>query len=377
MTRLLIGVAIALGGFTTYQAYADLLGDIADQVSIAEYQSYLRVLTGVDPAPGTNYHIPDRWSLGVQGIYVAGDYIYNHFASAGLEPSYHIFNWTYGPSVIGEIRGSTRPDDVYIICAHYDAVPGTPGCDDNGSGTAAVMTAARILGHYRCDATVRFIAFSGEEQWMVGSLDYAHGAYLSGENIVAAINLDMILHPGFDNAEPDPDYDLDIATDPGSSWLAEYLSQQYAQYTPIDYQVHVDADAVSDHWSFWQWGYNAVGVHENTVWEIWGGSNDTYHQPTDAMDNPDFDWEFGRHAIRGAVVALAGLAGAMPIGDLNCDGSVDFDDIDPFVLALTDPAGYPIQYPNCNIMNGDCNRDGLVGFDDIDPFVALLSALRP
>ena len=60
-------------------------------------------------------------------------------------------------------------------------------------------------------------------------------------------------------------------------------------------------------------------------------------------------------------------------GDLNCDGEVDFDDINPFVLALSDPAGYAIAYPNCNILTGDINQDGLVNFEDINPFVALLS----
>ena len=61
------------------------------------------------------------------------------------------------------------------------------------------------------------------------------------------------------------------------------------------------------------------------------------------------------------------------IGDLNCDGNVDFGDINPFVLALSDPAGYAAQYPNCDIQNGDINTDGVVDFGDINPFVALLS----
>ena len=61
------------------------------------------------------------------------------------------------------------------------------------------------------------------------------------------------------------------------------------------------------------------------------------------------------------------------LGDLNCDGVVDFDDINPFVLALSDPAGYATQYPNCNILSGDCDSDGDVDFDDINAFVALLS----
>lgn len=60
-------------------------------------------------------------------------------------------------------------------------------------------------------------------------------------------------------------------------------------------------------------------------------------------------------------------------GDLNCDGVVDFDDISPFVLALSDPAGYTAAYPNCNVLNGDCNGDGFVDFNDINSFVTLLS----
>ena len=60
-------------------------------------------------------------------------------------------------------------------------------------------------------------------------------------------------------------------------------------------------------------------------------------------------------------------------GDMNCDGAVNFDDINPFVLALSDPAGYAAAYPSCNILNGDINGDGLVNFDDINPFVALLT----
>ena len=63
----------------------------------------------------------------------------------------------------------------------------------------------------------------------------------------------------------------------------------------------------------------------------------------------------------------------LPRGDLNCDGNVDFGDINPFVLALTNPAGYAAQYPNCDRMNADINGDGVVDFGDINPFVRLLT----
>ncbi len=63
----------------------------------------------------------------------------------------------------------------------------------------------------------------------------------------------------------------------------------------------------------------------------------------------------------------------LALGDANCDGFIDFDDINAFVLALGDPAGYQAAYPNCNAFYADCNADGVVDFEDINPFVALLS----
>jgi hypothetical protein len=59
-------------------------------------------------------------------------------------------------------------------------------------------------------------------------------------------------------------------------------------------------------------------------------------------------------------------------GDMDCDGSINFLDIDPFVLALFDPAAYAAGYPACRLLNADVSGDGLVNFLDIDPFVDLL-----
>ncbi|MEW6252713.1 MAG: sialidase family protein, partial [Planctomycetota bacterium] len=61
------------------------------------------------------------------------------------------------------------------------------------------------------------------------------------------------------------------------------------------------------------------------------------------------------------------------LGDLNCDDRADFGDINPFVLALSDPAGYAVAYPDCYLINADIDGNGRVDFDDINPFVALLS----
>lgn len=59
-------------------------------------------------------------------------------------------------------------------------------------------------------------------------------------------------------------------------------------------------------------------------------------------------------------------------GDTNCDGMIDFMDINPFVLALTDPIGYLQQHPDCSLLSADINRDGKVDFRDINAFVELI-----
>ncbi|MBK9126510.1 MAG: hypothetical protein IPM13_01755 [Phycisphaerales bacterium] len=61
-------------------------------------------------------------------------------------------------------------------------------------------------------------------------------------------------------------------------------------------------------------------------------------------------------------------------GDTDCDGDIDFDDIDPFVAALGGQAVYEVLYPGCYWLNADADGDGDVDFDDIDAFVALIGS---
>jgi predicted outer membrane repeat protein len=60
-------------------------------------------------------------------------------------------------------------------------------------------------------------------------------------------------------------------------------------------------------------------------------------------------------------------------GDMNCDGAVDFNDISPFVNALTSTAGYANDNPHCHWRNGDMDGDGDVDYLDIDPFVQMMT----
>ncbi|MEW6249361.1 MAG: VCBS repeat-containing protein [Planctomycetota bacterium] len=65
--------------------------------------------------------------------------------------------------------------------------------------------------------------------------------------------------------------------------------------------------------------------------------------------------------------------GRFRLADLNCDMLLDFNDITPFALALSDPAAYQQQFPHCEILNGDLNGDGRVDMGDVNPFVAALT----
>ncbi len=78
---------------------------------------------------------------------------------------------------------------------------------------------------------------------------------------------------------------------------------------------------------------------------------------------------------QGYAVAVTGdvTDGAYVRGDLNCDGLVNFDDIDAFVLALGGYDGYHAVYPACEWLQADCNGDGSVDFDDVNAFIARLS----
>jgi len=68
-----------------------------------------------------------------------------------------------------------------------------------------------------------------------------------------------------------------------------------------------------------------------------------------------------------------GLFRQWRVGDMNCDYNVNLADINPFVLALTNPTGYQSAFPGCNILNADINGDDRVNFGDINPFVRLLT----
>ncbi|QIL02035.1 M20/M25/M40 family metallo-hydrolase [Sphingomonas sinipercae] len=97
-------------------------------------------------------------------------------------------------------RGTERPNDVVIITGHIDSrvsdvmnvTANAPGANDDGSGTAAVIEAARVLSKHKFPGTIVYAALSGEEQGLYGGKVLADYAKAQGWNVVANLNNDII-----------------------------------------------------------------------------------------------------------------------------------------------------------------------------------------
>ncbi len=109
-------------------------------------------------------------------------------------------NPTLVEDVIAIQRGTTEPNRVIIITGHIDsrvsdplnATSDAPGANDDGSGTSAVIEAARVLSHYRFPATIVYAALSGEEQGLNGGKILADYARAQGWQVEANLNNDII-----------------------------------------------------------------------------------------------------------------------------------------------------------------------------------------
>jgi Zn-dependent M28 family amino/carboxypeptidase len=97
-------------------------------------------------------------------------------------------------------RGTERPNDVVIITGHIDsrvtdvmnASADAPGANDDGSGVATVIEAARVLSKHKFPGTIVYAALSGEEQGLLGGKILADYAKAQGWNVIANLNNDII-----------------------------------------------------------------------------------------------------------------------------------------------------------------------------------------
>lgn len=214
-------------------------------------------------------------------------------------------------NVVAEKPGVAYPDSIFIICGHLDSTVGSPstpeavapGADDNGSGSAAVLEAARVMSPYDFKYTVRFICFGAEEQGLCGSEVYAQAAWAAGDLIRGVVNLDMLLYgpPGHDT--------IKINYDSNSLPIAQAFNTAAASYVPgLNVRlVYAPGAGGSDHYSFWQYGYRALEGIEDYL-----SGNPYYHRTTDRLVNYVQYFPFGTNCARAGIATVASLADPQP-----------------------------------------------------------------
>lgn len=191
-------------------------------------------------------------------------------------------------NIIATLPGSEDPEHYVIIGAHYDSISerpfeSAPGAEDNASGTAALLVLAKALSLIPPKLTVKLIAFSGEEQGLLGSKSYVSElvARNEKEKIKAVIIMDMI---GYSR---DDDLDCLLESDHPHDDLLQVLQNSAAQYTDLRILKTFDYWG-SDHVPFLTQGIPTTLIIENDY-----SSYPAYHRSNDLPDhlNVSMGWQ--------------------------------------------------------------------------------------
>lgn len=203
---------------------------------------------------------------------------------------------------------------VYIACAHYDSTSGdpynvAPGADDNASGVAGVLEAARVLSRYRFERTLRFVTFPAEEQGLYGSYHYVNEAVSLDTAIAGVLNMDMIAW----DSNGDRHMDIHAGTMGASQSLGVAFANAVTTYSLglVPQIVTAGATTFSDHARFWNRGYPAVLLIED-YYPSRPDFNAYYHTSNDTLAHTHLP--FAAEFVKGTVATLADLARIIPPG---------------------------------------------------------------
>jgi len=261
-----------------------------------------------------------RWQRGPEygdsGIAMANEYVREYFEGLGLDevlkqkwtgiddtyhPAWGGGTRVNGVQVIGEITGRTKPNQIVLVCGHIDSVAYdgilpmdfifAPGADDNLTGAATTMVAARELAPYKFARTIRFACWGGEEEGLLGARAYAKRCRRLGEKIVAVVNVEMTGRD-LDAANPETacvmevhtrslDGDGPFGTGYGDARIWRTFKGVVNTYgVLITPKLLRDDQEYSDHSAFWRRGYNAIAIEEQDLKD-----NVNYHCATDTVAN--------------------------------------------------------------------------------------------
>ncbi|MBV8725719.1 MAG: M28 family metallopeptidase [Candidatus Eremiobacteraeota bacterium] len=209
--------ALAVGGFAVARGAAQPartpyspIASMVDAVNADRLQGTIDALV----AFGTRNDFSEQSSTARHGVFAARDWIAAQLRriAAGADGRMTVALDTYlqpktrrtpravlESSVIATLRGDS-PGRIYVMSSHFDDCDGdctdgagvAPGADDNGSGVAAVLEAARVMSATHFRGTIVFACFDGEELGLWGSSHFARGLAAAGRPVLAVLNNDII-----------------------------------------------------------------------------------------------------------------------------------------------------------------------------------------
>ena len=302
--------------------------------------NWIELLSGVKPVEinDESYTIKTRYTESLfngDPDARAFEFVHDQLALWGYEDQVTLFAEEYMPvgfetktpwqNLIAVIPGTDPElsDQQILLTAHLDSINRetdeglgiAPGADDNATGVATLMEAARIFKDRSFKRTIKIVFFSGEERGLHGSQAYIAAHADEMENVVGVLNLDMF---GYD-ADNDRCFELHVGMMPDSNLLGSCLTDVISIYDldlSYDYLTTSAGDA-SDHSPFWNVDVGAVLVLENFLTQdehIGCGEidrNPNYHTSGDLVSEINVETAFD--IARAALLTTATIAG--PIGD--------------------------------------------------------------
>jgi len=211
-------------------------------------------------------------------------------------------------NIVLKLPGQQSDRPPILIGAHYDAVPGSPGADDNASGVAVLLELGRSLSASPAHHPVWLIAFDLEEFGMVGSGHCAEQFYAQGQRLRLMLSLEMLGYcdsqPGsqkypadfFYRLYPSQGNFLALVGNPAVTLDMQRLSRSLRQaggvpahWFPAPNRAKALPDLRrSDHAPFWDLGYPAVMITDTA-----DQRNPHYHQASDRPETLNLDFLTG------------------------------------------------------------------------------------